>query len=186
MQGARHARSVRGRLIAAADYLDWAIGLFCRGLALLTGSLLLLLLGVNVLVRYAFAGGDITWISEVPEQLFPWFIAAGVVLAVQEGAHIAVDMLLLRLGPGGQRWLVVAINLLVAAAYLVLTRTALKVAAITSVEHSPILGLPRSLGYDALATGAVLMAITSLTIALRVGLQGAEARPQSRAEESVT
>src|SRR5215203_3568625 len=41
--------------------------------------------------------------EEVPQQLFPWFIMAGVGLAVQRGGHIAVEWLLGKLGREGKR-----------------------------------------------------------------------------------
>lgn len=175
-----------GRLIAVADGVDRVVGVVCRGVVLLTVIVLLAVLGANVLVRYVAGHGGITWISEVPEQLFPWLIAAGIVLAVQQGAHIAVDILKDALGRSGKRFLIVAINLLVALAYLVLLQVLLQVAGIAAAEKSPILQLPRSLGYYALSFGALLTAVSSLTIAVRVWVAGAEAAPQPNPEESIT
>ncbi len=179
-------RSSTNRLVAVADGVDRAVGFVCRAIVLVTTVVLLAVLGANVVVRYAVGHGGITWISEVPEQLFPWMIAAGIVLAVQHGAHIAVDLLKEKLGRGGQRLLIVAINVLVAVAYLVLLRTNLQVAELTAIERSPILQLPRSLGYYALSFGALLTAVCSLTVALRVAVVGPEAAPQPNPEESVT
>ena len=174
------------RLASAADGIDHAVGLVCRFVVLLTVILLLAVLSANVFVRYALGHGGLTWASEAPEQLFPWLIAAGIVLAVQQGAHIAVSLLLEMLGHGGRRWMIVAINLVVAAAYLVLLQVLLQVAGIAAAERSPILGLPRSLGYYALSFGAGLTAVCSLTVALRVALLGPDAAPQPNPEESVT
>jgi TRAP-type C4-dicarboxylate transport system permease small subunit len=174
------------RVLMAADGIDSVVGLVCRTIVLVTVVLLLVVLGANIVARYALAQGGISWISEVPEQLFPWLIAAGIILAVQHGAHIAVDLLLQSLGRNGQRVLIVAINVLVAVAYLILLRTNLQVAAIAAAEQSPILHLPRSLGYYALSFGAGLTALCSLTVALRVAVLGPEAAPQPNPEESVT
>jgi TRAP-type C4-dicarboxylate transport system permease small subunit len=173
-------------VLRVADGTDRVVGLVCRAIVLVTTVVLIAVLGANVVVRYALGHGGLTWISEVPEQLFPWLIAAGIVLAVQHGGHIAVDLVLGALGRNGRRLLVVAINLLVAAAYLVLVNVLLDVAAIAAAERSPILGLPRSLGYYALTFGALLTAVSSLTIAVRVALLGPEAAPEPNPEESVT
>lgn len=173
------------RLLAVADGIDRVVGVICRAVVLITVIVLLAVLGANVVVRYALGHGGITWISEVPEQLFPWMIAAGIVLAVQHGAHVAVDLILRSLGRNARRLLIVAINLLVAAAYLILLRTNLQVAEIAAMERSPILHLPRSLGYYALSFGALLTAVCSLTIALRVAALGPEAAPEPNPEESV-
>jgi TRAP-type C4-dicarboxylate transport system permease small subunit len=179
-------RSSASRLVAVADGVDRVVGVVCRAVVLVTVVVLLAVLGANVVVRYAVGHGGITWISEIPEQLFPWMIAAGIVLAVQHSAHIAVDLLKDSLGRSGQRLLIVAINVLVAVAYLVLLRVLLQVAEITAAERSAILQLPRSLGYYALSFGALLTAVCSLTVALRVAVVGPEAAPQPNPEESVT
>lgn len=173
-------------LVRAADGIDRMVGTVCRAVVLVTVIVLLAVLGANVVVRYALGHGGITWISEVPEQLFPWMIAAGIVLGVQHGAHIAVDLLPESLGPAGRRVLIIIINLLVAAAYLILLRVLLQVADIAAAEQSPILHLPRSLGYYALSFGALLVSVSSLTIVLRVALLGPDAAPRPNPEESVT
>jgi TRAP-type C4-dicarboxylate transport system permease small subunit len=173
-------------LTRVADGIDRVVGTVCRAVVLVTVIVLLAVLGANVAVRYALGHGGLTWISEIPEQLFPWMIAAGIVLGVQHGAHIAVDLLPEALGRTGRRLLIIAINLLVAVAYLILLKVLLQVADIAAAEHSPILNLPRSLGYYALSFGALLVAVSSLTIVLRVAVFGPEAAPQPNPEESVT
>lgn len=175
-----------GRVVAAANGIDRLVTMLCRAVVLVTVVILLAVLGGNVVARYIFAHGGLAWVSEIPEQLFPWLIAAGIVLAVQHGAHIAVDLLLHALGRGGRRFLIVAISLLIAATYLVLLRVSLDVAEIAAFERSAILQLPRSLGYYAMASAALLTALCSLTIAVRVALLGPEAAPQPNPEESVT
>lgn len=174
-----------GVLVAAANGVDRVIGVVCRAVVLVTVIVLLGVLGANLVARYLLAQGGFIWISEIPEQLFPWLIGAGIVLAVQRGAHIAVDILLLMLGDQQKRLLIVFINVLVAAAYLVLAKVSLQVADIAAVEKSPILQLPRSLGYYAIMAASVLTAVTSLTIAIRVALLGADAAPRGSEEESV-
>lgn len=186
MQASLAERPGARRVVAVADGVDRAIGVVCQAIIVVTTIVLLAVLGGNVVARYALGGGGLHWVSEVPEQLFPWLIAAGIVLAVQHGAHIAVDLILGALGHHGRRLLIVGVNLLVAAAYLVLLAVALQTAEIAAAERSAILGLPRSLGYYALSFGALFTAICSLTVALRVTVLGPEAAPQPNPEESVT
>jgi TRAP-type C4-dicarboxylate transport system permease small subunit len=174
------------RVVAVADRIDRLVAMLCKAVVLVTVILLLAVLGTNVVVRYLLAHGGVAWVSEIPEQLFPWLIAAGIVLAVQHGAHIAVDILLQALGRNGRRFLIVAINLLITVAYLILLRVSLQVAEIAAFERSPILQLPRNIGYYAIALAALLTALCSLTIAIRVALLGPEAAPQPNPEESVT
>jgi TRAP-type C4-dicarboxylate transport system permease small subunit len=174
------------RVIAVVDGVDRVIAVVCQAIILATTIVLLGVLGGNVVARYVLARGGLHWVSEIPELLFPWLIAAGIVLAVQHGAHIAVDLLLQSLGRQGRRVLLVAINLLVAAAYVVLLGVALQTAGIAAAERSPIFGLPRSIGYYALSFGALLTAWCSLSIGIRVALLGPEAAPEPNPEESVT
>jgi len=174
------------RVLAAVDGIDRVIGAVCRAIILVTATVLLVVLAANVVARYVLAQGGLFWVSEVPEQLFPWLIAAGIVLAVQHGAHIAVDILLHALPAPGRRALIIAINVLVAAAYLMLVVVNLQVAEIAAAERSAILGLPRSLGYYALAFGTLLTAVCSLTVALRVAILGPDAAPQPNPDEAVT
>lgn len=170
-------------VVAATHAVDRVIGALCQAVVLLTGSALLGVLAANVVARYVLATGGFDWAQEVPERLFPWFIMAGVVLAGQHGGHVAVEWILPKLPLAGRRWLLAGVHVLVAATYLWLVRVALEVADITAVEMSPVLGLPTSLGYYALAAGAGLLALVTLGIALRIALLGADAVPQPHVED---
>jgi TRAP-type C4-dicarboxylate transport system permease small subunit len=173
-------------LLAAADAVDRAVALLCQGVLLLTGTALMVVLTANVVARYVLATGGFDWAEEVPQQLFPWFIMAGVVLAVQHGGHIAVEWLLGHLGRGGKRVVLLAGHALVVLAYVVLCRQALEVAGIVAIERSPALGLSGSYGYWAIAAGCGLLALGTVTVAIRIALLGPEAMPQPSPEEMPT
>jgi TRAP-type C4-dicarboxylate transport system permease small subunit len=153
---------------------------------LLTGTVLMGVLTANVVARYVLATGGFDWAEEVPQQVFPWFIMAGVALAVQRGGHVAVEWLLGRLGREGKRVVLLAGHGLVVVAYAVLCWQALVVADIVSIERSPALGLPGSYGYWAIAAGCVLLALGTVTTAIRLALIGPEAMPQPSPEEMPT
>ncbi len=173
-------------LLAAADTVDRALALLCQGVLLLTGTVLMVVLTANVVARYVLAAGGFDWAEEVPQQVFPWFIMAGVVLAVQHGGHVAVEWLLGKLGREGKRIVLLAGHALVVLAYAVLCWQALVVADIVSIELSPALGLPGSYGYWAIAAGCVLLALGTLTNAVRLAVIGPEAMPQPSPEEMPT
>ena len=176
----------RGALITAVDAADRAVALLCQGVLLLTGTVLMGVLTANVVARYVLATGGFDWAEEVPQQLFPWFIMAGVGLAVQRGGHIAVEWLLGKLGREGKRVVLLAGHAVVALAYLALCWQALTVAEIVTIERSPALGLPGSYGYWAIAAGCLLLALGTVTVAIRVALLGPEAMPQPSPEEMPT
>jgi len=175
---------MRGVVLAGAAALDRAVALLCGAIVAATGIALLGVLAANVTARYLLGRGGFAWAQEVPEQLFPWFIAAGVVLAQQQGSHIAVDLLPRALGPRARCVLIVAVNLGVAAAYVWLAALAFAVAEIASLQQSTLLRIPGSYGYWAVAMMAALTALSALTFALRVALLGAGAAPEASPGDS--
>ena len=168
--------SFRRVALAAANKVDRLITRLCRFIVLVTGIALTVILTGNVLARYLFASGGIAAAQELPERLFPWFIAAGIALAAQAGGHMSVDWLLDRLGPRGRRWLLHLANAIVIVSYLVLCQQALVVAEIAKAERSPVLNLPNSHGYWAVALGCLLLALATACSSVRLALVGPEAR----------
>ena len=177
---------MRRVVLAGAAAIDRAVALLCRAIVVASGLVLLGVLAANVVARYVLGRGGFAWAQEIPEQVFPWFIAAGVVLAAQAGGHIAVDILPRALPERGRQVLIVAVNALVASAYLWLALLALEVAEIAALQQSTILRIPGSYGYWAMTLLAGLTAVSAATIALRVALCGAGAAPEAAAEDRVT
>jgi TRAP-type C4-dicarboxylate transport system permease small subunit len=171
--------------IRLLDGVDRFIGLICKSVVLTTGIILLFSIFIGVIARYIISVGGIDWAEELPKQLFSWFIMAGVVLALQCGNHIAVDLILQILPGPAKRILVTLTNLLICTAYVYLFLIALDVAEIAAAETNSMLGTPNSLPFYALASGSLLTSLGALSIAIRVFLLGADARPQGAAEESV-
>ena len=172
-------------LLASLDKVDRVVGAICRLVVGVTGAALLASITIGVVARYVITVGGVDWAEELPKQLFAWFIMAGVVLAVQGGNHIAVDVLQNLLPEPVKRPLIVAMNLLVTVAYLYLAWISLEVAGIAAAEINPVLGTPGSLPYYAMILGALLTAVGTLVVALRVAALGSEAAPQGRPEDSV-
>lgn len=172
-------------VISVLDGIDRAVSLVCRSVVLATGVALLVSIGIGVAARYVIDVGGVHWAEELPKQLFAWFIMAGVVLALQGGNHIAVDLIMRFLGDNGKRFLIVFINLVICGAYIYMFMTAMEVADITAAEINPMLGTPGSLPFYSLAAGSALTALSALSLALRVAVLGHEAAPQPNPEESV-
>ena len=175
----------RSTAIRFLDGVDRLIGLICKSVVLSTGVVLLFAIIIGVIARYVIDVGGVDWAEELPKQLYSWFIMAGIVLALQHGNHIAVDLIYNFLPKTGRQVLIVLSNLLICAAYIYLFITALEVAEIAAFETNPMLGTPNSLPFYALASGSLLTALGALSLSIRVFLLGPEARPQGAAEESV-
>jgi TRAP-type C4-dicarboxylate transport system permease small subunit len=183
---AREAGPRAGLLVAAADGVDRAVGITCRLIVLSVGIVILLILSSNIVARYAMASGGLRFAQELPERLFPWFIMAGVVLAVQKGGHLAVEMLPDLLGRGTRRVLLLVGFAIVIASYAVLGYQAVMVAEMSWIDLSPILRMPVSYGYYALALGCAGIMLTTAAIAVRVAILGPEALPAADPEEQPT
>ena len=180
----RGAGGTAGLLLKIADYVDYVVAKICSFVLIVTGLVMLGVLTVNVFARYLFASGGLVSARELPEHLFPVFIVAGIVLAVIRGGHLSVDSLYLALSPAGQRILLLAVAAMVIVSYVVLFQQSLFVASVTDIDLSPVLGIPTSYGYYALAAGCAGVMLTTATVALRVAILGADAKPQMRSEET--
>lgn len=172
--------------LRAADGVDAAVRGVCRVTLVVTGIALMVALGANVIARYVFDAGGFDWAQEVPERLFPWFIMAGVALAVQTGGHVAVETALFALPRRPAQALLLAGHALVILAYVMLARSSLEVAEIAAIERSPVLGLSGSHGYWAVAVGCALLVVGTVTNMLRVALLGPEGLPRESGESAVT
>jgi TRAP-type transport system small permease protein len=173
----------RGTL-AVANFIDRTVGFVCRAVILLTGIALLALLTANVVARYILESGGFRFAQELPERIFPWFIMAGVALAVQKGGHMAVESVLSRLSRNGARNMLLVGHAIIIASYAILGWEAIGVADIVSIETSPVLGLSSSYSYYALALGCVAVILSTFALALRVAMLGPEAMPTPDPEET--
>jgi len=142
------------------DWVNRVVGLACRGVLYLALTVTFLILCANVGLRYAMCT-SLSWASELPELLFPWIIMSGVVLAAQQGSHIAVVLLTQKLG-AARRWVLVAGALIVAALYLGLCWAAWPLMEISADEFTPILNIPGSVTVACLLLGFVLLALITL------------------------
>ena len=174
------------RILPLVDRMDSAIERVSSLLIHLTTGILLVALTLNVLFRYILPGGGLNWIGELPEHLFPWMVAAGVVLASQHNSHISVDFVIGLLPDRMARLLAVAIQVLVAATYLIFSKVAWTVSRIVSVEYSSLLHISRSYAYYALLFLSAGVVLTSLSFTLRVCLFGLEGLPKPDVEENIT
>jgi TRAP-type C4-dicarboxylate transport system permease small subunit len=157
----------------AAHAVEAVLQTFCQGVLVLTGGVLLVVLAMNVLVRYVFEG-SMGALSEIPALVFPWFVMGGVVLAALRGQHVAMQLTLHSLPPLPRRLLAVFIHALSALVFLMLAWYAIENTQIAHDEQSTILRVPGSVGYSAVLLAFLLVGVSSLTAMLRYGLAGEE------------
>jgi len=165
------ARQVQGgsrktSCVAAAHAVENAIGTLCRGVLLVTGLSLLVILTVIVILRYS-GGRSIDSGSELSALIFPIFVMAGIVEAARVGAHVATQLLLNALNDNWRTRLAVLIHAVTASVYLYLSTYAYRNAIIAHEELSTTLQVPGSLGYGCLATGLALVGVCSVCAIVR-------------------
>lgn len=153
-------------LVVFAHQLETLIGQLCRGILLVTGLALLIILMTVVILRYSELG-SIDSGAELSALIFPVFVTAGIVEAARTGAHVATQILLNALGPAWRIRLVVLIHAVTAAAYLYLSSFAFRNALIAHDELSTVLEVPGSVGYGCLTAGLALVGVCSLSAMIR-------------------
>lgn len=170
-------------MLRLADGLDRVISILTRTIVMITGLALLLLLFANVVARYAMGSG-LSFAQELPERLFPLFIVAGIALGAQRGAHMAVEAVPELFNRRGKQAMYVLAQLCVILSNAIVLVVALKVANISWIDLSPVLGLPASYSYFALAGGSAAVIAATIAIIIRLIAIGPEALPVPNPEET--
>lgn len=146
---------------AAASRLNRAIAVICEVILYVTFTVIFAILCSDVALRY-FTGSSLRFASEIPEQLFPWLVMSGVVLAAQHGAHIATVFLAELLHGKARRTLATVGNIAVVVAYSTLCVITVRAIPIVADEKSPILQIPGSVTYFCLLLGFALIVLVHL------------------------
>lgn len=129
------------------------VGLVLAGLAIVT------LVFSNAMLRGA-AGFDLAWSLEVTAFLLLWSTFLGCAAAIARGSHMCVTEIVENLLPvGAQRWLAVAIDLIVAALLITLIWTGWSIAARTWAQQTSVLYWPVGFLYASMPVGMALTLI---------------------------
>ena len=85
-------------------------------IAVITICVMFFSLMAEVVVRYITNQG-MGWPTEMPNLLFPWLVMSGIVMAAQQGKHIAVETIQGFLSKNTNRFLAILLQLLVVATF---------------------------------------------------------------------
>jgi TRAP-type C4-dicarboxylate transport system permease small subunit len=150
------------------DWIDKAVGAYCRLLEVLLVALLLAMVAMvfgNVVLRYGFNSG-ITFSEELSRWAFVWMTFLGAIVALKENGHLGTDMLVARLGPTGKRvCLAIAEMLMLYAVWLILSGSWSQVKISVDVE-APVTGW--SMAW-LLSAGVVFAVSAAVLHALKLG-----------------
>jgi len=115
----------------------------------------------NVVLRYGFNSGIATS-EEVSRYLFVWLTFLGAIIAVHEHGHLGVDTLVKVLPRGGKLFCVIASELLMLFAVVLLFIGSWKQTLINLGTKSPVSEVPLALIYVAGLVASVLMGVLIL------------------------
>lgn len=161
--------------------LERAIVAVCSLVLWLTTSVIFVILTANTALRY-LSGTSLQWANELPELLFPWLVMAGVVLAAEQGAHIATVFLMEAVPHKVKRAIGVAGWLVVAGLYGALAWATYAMLDIVHDEKSPILHVPGSVTYGCVMAGMTMLALLALQSAWRAWQAQAASAPHAGAD----
>jgi TRAP-type C4-dicarboxylate transport system permease small subunit len=109
-------------------------------LVFVQGLGLVILIGIEVLFRYALANA-LSWPEEVAGILFTWFTLIGTVLVTRSGEHIEFSSLLVRLPPGVNKALGVFNQLIIGAFAVFMVIYGYNYAMMFTFEKTPAAGI---------------------------------------------
>ena len=167
--------------VVERSVIERSVAALCQGVLWLSTALVFLILVANTVLRYA-TGGSLQWANEVPELLFPWLVTAGVVLAAQQGAHIATTFLMEAVPAQAKRVVATLSWLVVAGLYATLALATFRLLEVVHDEKSPILQIPGSITYACVMGGMVLLSVLALQSAWRTVFRQAPAIPPGEAQ----
>ena len=160
-------------LVRAAHALDRAVEGVCGIVLAVSGIGLTIVLGAVVVLRYVFHSG-IAASVEITELSFALFVVAGIALAARHGAHVTTRLTLTLLKGKARLALALLIHLATIWVYLLLAWYTCQNAVIAHDQHTPVLGIPYSVGYGILAVGLLLIALGSVGAIVKLTIGGEE------------
>ncbi|WP_459616480.1 TRAP transporter small permease [Bordetella sp. 2513F-2] len=175
MRAPGSGRILLARLADAAYRLQNGLMVACLA------TMVVLLFG-NVLLRYVFNSG-INVSDEISRLAFVWLIFLGAVLAMRDGQHIAVTLLVDRFGSAARRIVHIACQLLTLWALWLMARGSWEQAGISLGTRLPVTGLPATVFEAAALYAAVAMAILTLLDLART-LSGAPLPVPAQSDET--
>lgn len=149
------ARSTRPLL----DYVEEVIA----------GAALLVVIAATcwgVLTRYV-TQQPAAWSGEVAGIAFAWLVFVGAAAGVKYGAHMAIDMLVVRLPAKLRRAVMAAADLIVLGFLLTLLMLSVEFSFNAWGDPTSVLRLPRSVTYAAVVVGSLCMLARYASVALR-------------------
>lgn len=124
-----------------------------------------ILILADVLCRYVLHIA-IPWVSEMSVFLFQWTVFLGAILALRQGMHFGVGLVLARIWPASARPLGLLVNAIVCATSVLLLVLAIRMSIRTWDSTYSTLEISHGWAYVAVAISAGAMALFALELGL--------------------
>jgi TRAP-type C4-dicarboxylate transport system permease small subunit len=155
------------KVLSVVNLVDKSIVAVSITVAIAALSVMFVSLLLEVIIRY-FSNQGLGWPTELPSILFPWLVAAGIVLAAQQGQHIAVAALPSILKTANTRRLFLLLQVITAVTFYYLAWIGLQVVEITGAEVYPATGISARWAYLALIVCFIGLGITATTTFIKL------------------
>ncbi len=135
---------------------------FCVTLA--KGFLLLFMAGISVVIiaqvffRYVL-GSSISWSEELARYLMIWMALVGASVAVRQGAHVGVTLLVERLGPRTRPWVLLLGKAVIAVFLFVMLREGVTLGTFFASQKSPALEISMLWAYSGFFVAGIFMLV---------------------------
>ncbi|HYE11802.1 MAG TPA: TRAP transporter small permease [Patescibacteria group bacterium] len=133
--------------------------LMVKGLFYVCSFLMFLMAAIitaQVLSRY-IVGSPLTWSEELGRYIFVWMSFLGMSVAVRQGSHIALDILVKKLKGVSQKLLMFINNCLVLFFGVCLTISGFKLVELGMKQKSPTLQLPMQFVYIVIPISGIIL-----------------------------
>jgi TRAP-type C4-dicarboxylate transport system permease small subunit len=147
-------RTVTHLLIRLCDRLRWA----AKGLLVVSGAVMSVIVMLQIIFRFVIFI-PLPWSEELARYLMIWTGMVGSFVALREGRHIGVTMVVDRLPPRAATWVSVFVQAATILFLVILAQQGLALTLVNLSQLSPAMRIPMFYPYLAVPVGAALMIV---------------------------
>ena len=147
-------RTVTHHLIRLCDRLRWA----AKGLLVVSGAAMAVIVMLQIIFRFVIFV-PLPWSEELARYLMIWTGMVGSFVALREGRHIGVTMVVDRLPPRAATWVSVFVQAATILFLVILAQQGLALTLVNLSQLSPAMRIPMFYPYLAVPVGAALMIV---------------------------
>ena len=146
------------RLVGIVDRISRCCATAAKGVIFVCMVAISVVILTQVFSRYVL-GSSIFWAEELARYLMIWMGLVGASLALRQGSHVAITLLLDKLDKRSRPWVLLLGRMVVAVFLFILIREGIGLASFFITQKSPALRVSMLWAYSAMFVGGTFMAI---------------------------